>query len=185
MTIKKGDVVKVEYEGKFEDNTVFDSSSHGDHSHPLEFEVGAGQVIKGFDDAVVGMNEGDEKEFSIEPADAYGERDNEAIKEFPRDSLPEGQEIEAGGVLMASTPDGRQIPVKIHEVNDKSIKVDFNHPLAGKKLIFKIKIVGIGAGESPTNEAGGVEKVSEEAVESLDEKVGAEEESAEEEPKKE
>ena len=141
MTIKKGDKVSVEYEGKFEDGTVFDSSSHGDHSHPLEFEVGTGQVIKGFDEAVTGMKKGEEKEFSIESKDAYGDHKPELKRDIPRSTLPKDQEPKKGMTLMVNDPSGHQVPVKILGVDDKNITIDLNHPLAGKKLIFKIKIV--------------------------------------------
>ena len=143
MTIKKGDKVSVEYEGKFEDGTVFDSSSHGDHSHPLEFEVGTGQVIKGFDEAVTGMKKGEEKEFSIESKNAYGDHKSELKRDIPRSTLPKDQEPKKGMTLMVRDPSGHQIPVKIIAVNDKNITIDLNHPLAGKKLIFKIKITDV------------------------------------------
>lgn len=143
MVVKKGDKVKVEYEGRFEDGTVFDSSKHGDHSHPLEFEVGSGQVIKGFDDAVVGMEKDEEKEITLKSEEAYGEARDDLKKDVPKTALPEGQEPKEGMVLIMNSPDGRQIPVKIAEVKDEAIVVDFNHPLAGRTLIFKFKIVEI------------------------------------------
>jgi FKBP-type peptidyl-prolyl cis-trans isomerase 2 len=143
MTIKKGDNVSVDYEGKFEDGTVFDSSTHGDHSHPLEFEVGAGKVIKGFDSAVIGMKKDEEKNFEIKPEDAYGEPRPELKKDFPRTILPADQEPKAGMTMAMGTPDGHQIPVKILEVTTDKIVVDLNHPLAGKKLLFKIKIIKV------------------------------------------
>ena len=143
MEVKKGSKLKVEYEGKFEDGEVFDSSSHGDHSHPLEFEVGAGNVIKGFDDAVLGMKKGEEKEFTLEPDEAYGQPNPELKQDIPRDVLPKDQKPEAGMILMMTTPDGHQMPAKILEVTEDKITLDLNHPLAGRKLIFKIKILDI------------------------------------------
>jgi FKBP-type peptidyl-prolyl cis-trans isomerase 2 len=143
MPVKSGDKVKVDYTGTLEDGTVFDSSTHGDHSHPLEFEAGSGQVIKGFDKAVIGMEVGQEKEVKISPEEAYGERREELMKEMPRSNLPEGKEPEAGMMLAMSTPDGRQIPVRIAEVKDDNVILDMNHPLAGKTLIFKIKLLEI------------------------------------------
>ena len=142
---EKGDKVSIDYEGKLESGQVFDSSTHGDHSHPLEFEVGSGMVIAGFDKEVIGMEKGQEKEFSIEPEDAYGERKEELKKELPKSALPpvpEGQELQAGMALMLQTPQG-QMPVAISEVKKDSIVLDLNHPLAGKKLIFKIKVLEI------------------------------------------
>lgn len=145
MPVKKGDKVKVDYTGTFDDGTVFDSSTHGDHSHPLEFEAGAGMVIKGFDDAVIGMEKGDEKEIHLEPKDAYGDPNPQLVQKVPRDQLPE-QELKAGMTLAMKTPEGQQIPITIKEVNDKEATLDMNHPLAGKKLNFKIKLVEVVSG---------------------------------------
>jgi len=143
MTIKKGDKVKVEYTGTLEDGTVFDSSTHGEHTHPLEFEAGAGQLIKGFDDAVIGMKKGEEKEIKLSPEQAYGEAKPDMIKKFSKDKLPPGQEAKPGMMIMLNSPDGRKFPAKIVEVDDKEVSIDFNHPLAGKALNFKIKVVEI------------------------------------------
>ena len=143
MAVKKGSKIKVEYEGKFEDGEVFDSSSHGDHSHPLEFVAGEGQVIKGFDDAVIGLEEGEEKEFTLKPEEAYGERKEELKQKVPKSSLPEGQEPKEGMTVVVSSPDGRKMPVKIVAVDNDSITLDLNHPLAGKTLKFKIKVVEV------------------------------------------
>jgi len=143
MAVKKGNKVKVEYEGRFENGAVFDSSKHGDHSHPLEFVVGAGQVIPGFDKAVIGMKKGERKEFSIEKDEAYGNYREELKKEIPRNVLPKEQEPKEGMILMMSTPDGRQFPARIVAVTDENVTLDLNHPLAEKKLIFKIKIADV------------------------------------------
>ncbi|MAF50647.1 MAG: peptidylprolyl isomerase [Nanoarchaeota archaeon] len=143
MAIKNGDKIKVEYEGKLEDGTVFDSSTHGDHSHPLEFEVGAGKVIKGFDEAVVGMRVNEEKEFTIKSADAYGEPNDKAIQKLPRDKLPKDQEPKEGMMLTMQTADGKQANAKIVKVEEKEITIDMNHPLAGKDLTFKIKVLEV------------------------------------------
>lgn len=143
MKIKKGDKIKVDYEGRFESGEVFDSSKHGDHSHPLEFVAGSGQVIRGFDDAVIGMEKGQEKEFSIESKEAYGELNPELQREVPRTALPKEQEPKEGMVLILGSPDGRQFPVRITKVTKDSVTIDLNHPLAGKKLIFKIKIAEV------------------------------------------
>jgi len=107
MVIKKGDKVSLDYEGKFEDGTVFDSSTHGDHSHPLEFEVGAGHVIPGFNDSVIGMKKGEEKEFSIESKDAYGDYNPELKKDVPREILPKDQEPKVGMGLMMKAQTGQ------------------------------------------------------------------------------
>lgn len=141
-TIKKGSKVSLDYEGKLESGEVFDSSKHGDHSHPLEFEAGSGQVIAGFDSAVMGMKVGDEKEFKIEAKDAYGEYNPQLTKEIPRSALPQDQEPKEGMTLMVGTPQG-QFPVVISKVTPTSVTIDMNHPLAGKKLIFNIKVLDI------------------------------------------
>ncbi len=140
MSVKKGDKVKVEYTGTLDDGTVFDTS---EGREPLEFEVGSGQIIKGFDDAVIGMKKGEEKEIKISPSEAYGEVNPELIKKIPKDNLPPGQEPQPGMMLVLGTPDGRRIPAKITEVTDKDVTIDLNHPLAGKTLNFKIKVVDI------------------------------------------
>lgn len=141
MAVKKGDKVKVEYEGKLEDGTVFDSSKK--HGKPLEFEVGAGHIIKGFEDAVIGMKKGQEKEITIKPSDAYGDPNPKLVQEVPRDKLPQKQEVKAGMMLVMSLPDGNQIPARIVKVTKDTVTIDLNHPLAGKTLKFKIKLVEI------------------------------------------
>ncbi len=139
MAIKKGDKIKIDYEGKLEDGTVFDSSDK--HGKPLEFEVGSGQVIKGLDEAVVGMEKGDETEITIQSDDAYGQPNPTLVKKFPKDQLPKEPEAKEGMLLMVGTPEGKQFPAKIVEVAEKEVTIDLNHPLAGKVLIFNIKIV--------------------------------------------
>jgi len=141
MKIKEGSKVKVEYEGKLENGEVFDSSEK--HGKPLEFEVGKKQMIPGFEKAVVGMEKGEEKEFTLESKDAYGDPNPQLIKSVPREQLPKDQEPEVGMILGITLPNGAQFPAKIIEVGDKEIKLDMNHPLAGKKLTFKIKIVDV------------------------------------------
>jgi len=143
MTVKKGDKIKVDYEGKLEDGSVFDSSKHGDHSHPLEFEVGEGKIIKGFDEGVIGMEIGDEKEITIKPEDGYGMPNPELTQKIPKDKIPPGQEIKPGMILALGAPDGRQVPATVKEVSDTEVTIDINHPLAGKTLIFNVKLLEI------------------------------------------
>lgn len=143
MSIKKGDKIKVDYTGTLEDGKVFDTTQHKDHAHPLEFEVGSGQLIKGFDEAVVGMKVGEEKEINLEPKDAYGDADPARVQKIPRDKLPKEPKPKEGMVLVMKTPDGNQFPVKIAAVEGDEVSLDMNHPLAGKKLTFKIKIVEV------------------------------------------
>jgi FKBP-type peptidyl-prolyl cis-trans isomerase 2 len=139
MPIKEGDKVKVEYTGTLEDGTVFDSSEK--HGKPLEFEVGAKQLIKGFEDAVVGMEKGEEKEITLQPSEAYGDNNPQLIKEVPKEKLPQDKEVKPGMMLLMGLPNGAQVPARITEVTEKTVKIDLNHPLAGKVLNFKIKIV--------------------------------------------
>ncbi len=140
MAIKKGDKIKIEYTGTLDDKTVFDTS---EGKSPLEFEAGSGKVIKGFDDAVMGMEKGEEKNVKLEVKDAYGEHNPELVRKIPRESLPKDQEPKPGMMLLVKTPTGQQYPVKIKEVSDKEITIDLNHPLAGKNLNFKIKVADI------------------------------------------
>ena len=143
MKIVKGNKVKVEYEGKFDNGEIFDSSKHVEHSHPLEFVVGKGQVIPGFEEAVIGLKKGDEKEIKLESEEAYGNYDSTLKREIPKDVIPEGQEIKEGMIIVMQTPEGYKLPARIVSISDDSFTIDLNHPLAGKKLIFNIKVVGI------------------------------------------
>ncbi len=143
MAIKQGDKVSVEYEGKLDNGDVFDSSTHGDHSHPIDFVVGEHQVIKGFEDAVVGMDLNQEKEISISADEAYGQRKEELVRDFDRKEIPMEQEPKVGMVLGFNLPQGGQFPATITKVTDDKITFDLNHPLAGKNLNFKIKVVKV------------------------------------------
>jgi len=139
--VKKGDKVKVDYIGRLEDGTIFDSSEK--HNAPLEFIAGGGQLIKGFEEAVIGMNIGEEKEIKIPPEEAYGMPNPDFVKEVPRDCFPPEQEIAPGMVFVMKTENGKQIPLRIALVSDDKVTVDLNPPLAGKTLIFKIKLLDI------------------------------------------
>lgn len=140
MAAANGDTVKVHYTGTLGDGTVFDSSQG---KEPLDFTVGSGQVIPGFDSAVTGMNVGDNKTFTIACAEAYGEHDPRMIHDVPRSEMPADMEIVAGMRLSARGPDGRDIPLVVNEVSDDHVKLDANHPLAGKDLTFAIELVAI------------------------------------------
>lgn len=141
MAVKDGDKVKVEYTGTLDDGNVFDSSEH--HGKPLEFEVGSGQVIKGFEEAIRGMKVGEEKEVKIASKDAYGDKNPQLVNKVPKEQLPKDQEIKAGMMLIVGLPTGQQIPATIVEVGDKEVTLDLNHPLAGKNLNFKLKLVEV------------------------------------------
>jgi FKBP-type peptidyl-prolyl cis-trans isomerase 2 len=142
MAVEKGNKVKVDYTGTLEDGTVFDTS---DGKQPLEYESGSGQLIKGFDSAVVGMEKGEEKEITLKPEESYGEHNPQMIQKLPREQLPKDKEPKKGMALMLKSPDGKQFPARIAEVTDKEVELDLNHPLAGKTLKFKIKVLDITA----------------------------------------
>ncbi len=139
LPIKDGDTIKIDYTGTLDDGTVFDSSA--DHDQPLEFTVGTGQVIPGFEDAVRGMEVGEEKTFRIEADEAYGEINPDLTQSFPRSILQCDTEVEIGMILMLGTSDGQQMPAMITEVTDETITLDINHPLAGQALTFSIKVL--------------------------------------------
>ncbi len=143
MKAEKGKFIVLDYEGRLESGEIFDTSKHGDHSHPLTFQLGEGQIIPGFEKAVTGMDEGEEKEFTIKSEEAYGEYDENKKQDIPKSYFPEDKEIKAGSEIFISAPDGRSLPLKVVDVNDENVTIDLNHPLAGKDLIFKIKILEI------------------------------------------
>ncbi len=139
MVVKKSDKIKVEYTGSFESGEVFDASEK--HGKPLEFEAGAGMVVPGFDAAVIGMEKDEEKTVTLKPEEAYGPRNDQAIQKVPKDKFP--AEAKEGMMIGVPLPNGQQIPAKIVKIDDKEVTIDMNHPMAGKTLIFKIKIVEV------------------------------------------
>ena len=138
--VKNGDTVKVHYHVRFEDGTTFDSS---EGRSPLEFEVGSGNVIKGFDEGVVGMERGEKKTIHIPAEDAYGPSVPENVIEFPKSQFPEDMNPEVGMQLNLRSQDGQNIPVVIAEVKEEVVVLDANHPLAGRDLIFDVEVVDI------------------------------------------
>lgn len=137
---KPGDRVRVHYKGELEDGTVFDSSEGRD---PLEFTVGGGQIIPGFDRAVVGMEPGESKTEHIACAEAYGPRRDEMMVEVQRSMVPDDLELEVGQHLELQANDGTAVPVRVAELSESTVKLDGNHPLAGKNLIFAIELLEI------------------------------------------
>lgn len=138
--VKTGDVVRVHYTGKLVTGETFDSS---ESREPLEFTVGAGMMIKGFDAAMPGMAIGEKKTVNIPAVDAYGEKDPTAIIEFPKENVPEDMKLEPGMQLTLSNQEGQPFPVIVVEVRDEVIVLDANHFLAGQELIFDIELVEI------------------------------------------
>ena len=141
--VKKGDTVKVHYHGKLTNGETFDSS---EGKEPLEFKVGEGSVIKGFDEGVMGMKIGDKKTIQVPVDDAYGPKNEEMLIEFPKDRFPSDMNPEVGMPLTMSNGSGQNFRVTIIEVKDDSVLLDANHPLAGEDLIFDIELVSISAG---------------------------------------
>ena len=137
---KKGDHVSVHYTGKLTTGEQFDSSVGRD---PLAFTVGAGQMIKGFDDAIPGMEVGEKKTITIAPKEAYGEKNLDAIIEFPKSNIPTEMKLEIGMKLQLQDESGRPFPVVVAEIKDDVIILDANHELAGKELIFDIELVEV------------------------------------------
>ena len=137
---KSGDTVHIHYTGTLDDGTQFDSSAGRD---PLQFTLGSGQVIPGFEKAVEGMAVGDSKTVNIPAEDAYGARQEQMVQEVPRAALPDDLDPEEGMALQARNPDGQVINLTVTAVGDDSITVDGNHPLAGKALNFDIELVDI------------------------------------------
>tara|TARA_Y100000114_G_scaffold150454_1_gene165984 strand:+ start:493 stop:924 length:432 start_codon:yes stop_codon:yes gene_type:complete len=139
--VEAGNNVSVHYVGTFTDGEKFDSSR--DRGETLSFEVGSGQMIAGFDAAVVGMSVGETKTVTIEPKDAYGERNENAIQEVPRSNFPEGFNLIEGATVSGRDQDNRPMIAKIISFNDENVNLDFNHPLAGKQLNFEVELVSI------------------------------------------
>ena len=140
LKAKKGDNVKVHYTGRLKDGTIFDSS---EGREPLGFQVGAGQMIKGFDTAVVGLEMGKKITAEIPAAEAYGEVNEELYVDVPKNNLPPDLNPEVGQQLAMTQPNGQQVPVKVKEIKGDIGVIDANHDLAGKDLIFDIELVEI------------------------------------------
>ncbi len=133
--------MKVHYTGKLDDGTVFDSSRDRE---PLEFTLGGGQVIPGFEEAVRDMEEGEETTVTIPPEEAYGQRQDQAVIEVAREQLPDEIKPEVGMQLEVLSAGGGSFPARITEMNDRTITLDANHPLAGEQLTFEIELVEVG-----------------------------------------
>lgn len=138
--VKDGDTVKVHYTGSLEDGSVFDSSENKD---PLEFTLGSGQIIPGFEKAVEGMTEGDSTKVTIPSDEAYGDVRDDLVISVTKDNLPDDVSPEVGMQLQLNQPDGQSIPVRITKVKEEEITLDANHPLAGENLVFEIEVVEV------------------------------------------
>lgn len=141
--VKTGDTVSIHYTGTLADGATFDSSEGRD---PLEFTVGAGQIIPGLDQAIPGMAVGDKKTVDVPADQAYGQPDPNARQAIPRAEIPADIPLQPGTQLQMQTPTGQVVPVMVAEVTETEVTLDANHPLAGKDLTFAIEVVDIKAG---------------------------------------
>ena len=137
---REGDKVQVHYQGRLEDGTMFDSSQGRD---PIEFTIGEGEVVPGFEQAVTGMTAGEKKTTTIAAEHAYGERMDDLLFSVGRDQVPEGMEVKVGDQLSVGLPNGESVPMQVAGVDETSLTLDANHPLAGKDLTFDLELVKI------------------------------------------
>ena len=138
--VKTGDTVRIHYTGTLLDGSVFDSSEGRD---PLEFKVGSGQVIEGMDEEMPGMVAGSKKTIQIPCAKAYGAINSDARQVIPRQGIPDDVPLEIGTQLQMQSPEGQALPVTVVEVDEATVTLDANHPMAGKDLTFEIELVSI------------------------------------------
>lgn len=141
--IQEGSIVSIEYTLTDDDGKLIDTNVG---KEPLTFVQGAGQIVSGLEKELRGLKAGDQKKVRVKPEDGYGMPSQQAFQEMPRQNIP-AEAQKAGVTLMAKGPDGRAIPIRVHEVKEKTVVVDFNHPLAGKTLNFDVKIKDIQAAQ--------------------------------------
>jgi peptidylprolyl isomerase len=138
--IKNGDVVRIHYTGRLSDGTEFDSSAGRE---PLEFKFGAGQVIPGLERNIPQMEVGEKQTVTVPADEAYGQHDDSRVQAIPRTAIPEGVAVDVGTRLQANTPDGQPVNLTVVDLDDSSVTVDANHPLAGRDLVFDIELVEV------------------------------------------
>lgn len=138
--VKNGDTVQVHYTGTLDNGEIFDTSKERE---PLEFTLGRGQLIPGFEKAVLGLTIGDSTKVDIPSTEAYGEERKDLIIHVPKDQLPDDVKPQIGMQLQVNQPSGQPIPVRITEVGETELTLDANHPLAGKDLTFEIELLGV------------------------------------------
>ena len=139
--VEDGNQVQVHYRGTLADGTEFDSSY--ERGEPITVQVGAGQLIPGFNDAIVGMTVGEKKEVTLSPDEAYGPRNPQALTEISRDSFPEQLELQEGMPVPLADGNGNRVMGRLSEISEATVTVDLNHPLAGEALNFEIEVVDI------------------------------------------
>jgi peptidylprolyl isomerase len=148
--VENGLFVSVDYTGTLDSGEVFDSSKDRE---PLEVHMGAGNMIPGFESALLGMIPNESKTFTLSPEEAYGHRDESRTYDFPKSEISQGMEPEVGQILALTNPDGQQIPARVDRMDDKTVFFDLNHPLAGESLTFAVEVLGIS--ETATQEHAG------------------------------
>lgn len=145
--VENGRYISVEYTGTLDNGEVFDSSRG---RQPLEVHMGAGEMIKGFEEQLLGMALNEKKVFTLSPQEAYGERNDGLMQIIPRSEVPPEMPLKIGMIVGLMTPEGRQIPARIAQFDDQQLTMDLNHPLAGESLTFEVEVVGIS--NTPTQE---------------------------------
>lgn len=138
--VKEGDAVQVHYTGKLQDGTVFDSSRERE---PLTVKVGSGEVIPGFEKGIIGMAVGETKTLTLNPDEAYGQKRDDLVVEVDKNQFPEHITPKVGERLQVKQPDGSLVNVQITDIEDSTVTLDANHPLAGESLVFEVELVGI------------------------------------------
>tara|TARA_B100000809_G_C14871247_1_gene435619 strand:- start:218 stop:664 length:447 start_codon:yes stop_codon:yes gene_type:complete len=138
--VKENNIVKVNYTGKLSDGQVFDSS---EGKEPIEFTLGQGQLISGFEKGLIDMKLNEKKTITIAKEDAYGEVNKDLIQEVEKSQLPQDMTPEVGMGLVSKSPDGQEMNLLVVEVREETIVIDGNHPLAGKELIFDLEVLAI------------------------------------------
>jgi peptidylprolyl isomerase len=133
-----GDQIRVNYVGRFENGSMFDSS---EGREPLEFTVGGDQVIAGFDQAVIGLKPGESCKVAVAPEDGYGAHVPEMVAEVERSQIPDNEKLVLGSMLEVGLEDGQSLEVQVVELSDEMVVLDGNHPLAGKELHFEIELL--------------------------------------------
>ncbi len=143
--VKDGAVVSLQYTLSGEDGKTIESNKG---KEALKYTQGAKQIIPGLEKGVAGMKVGEEKRVKVKPEEGYGPINEKAFQEFPKEKIP-AESLKVGAVLVARGPEGQSVPVRVHQINEKSVVIDMNHPMAGKTLVFDVKILDIQAASAP------------------------------------
>jgi len=143
--VKDGAVVSFQYTLSGEDGKTIESNKG---QGPMKYTQGARQIIPGLEKALVGMKVGEEKRVKVKPEDGYGPVSEKAFQEFPKEKIP-AESLKAGAVVVARGPEGQTVPMRVHQINEKTVIIDMNHPMAGKTLVFDVKILDIQAATTP------------------------------------